>query len=127
VLWGQDNLFDDRKLNFDDGTKVGIADVIRLPPGDCEIHNFRLVSRDFYVGSRKARREFKSKEDFSLLFTIRPEPANIANSWRLASSDKTRLRRGGRISCCRTWRTAISRLRSASSRRCPKSPLPFPT
>ncbi len=72
VLWGQDNFLDDRKPDFDDGTKVGIVDVIRLPPGDYELYNFRLVSRDFYVGYRKARREFKSKQDFSLPFTIRP-------------------------------------------------------
>jgi hypothetical protein len=71
VLWGQNNFLDDRKPDFDDGTKVGIVDVVRLPPGDYELYNFRLLSRDFYVGTRKARREFKSKQDFALPFTIR--------------------------------------------------------
>jgi hypothetical protein len=72
VLWGQDNVFDDRKLDFDEGTKMGNVDVIRLLPGDYELYNFRPVSQDFYVGFGKARRESKSKADLSLPFTIRP-------------------------------------------------------
>jgi hypothetical protein len=124
VLWGQDNVFDDRKLDFDEGTKMRIVDVIWLPPGDDELYNFRPVSQAFYVGFRKTRRAFKSKEDFSLPFTIRPCAGTYIGELLavgIKGQDKTP---SGGNSCCRTWQTATSRLRSASSRRCPKSPLP---
>jgi len=66
VFWGQANMFEDRKLDFEGGGKAGIVDVTRVPPGDYEIFNFQI-----FYNAGTAQQWFSSKQDFSIPFKIR--------------------------------------------------------
>jgi hypothetical protein len=66
VFWGQANMFEDRKPDFEDGSKAGIVDVTRLPPGDYEVFNFQI-----FYNAGTAQSWFSSKQDFSIPFTVR--------------------------------------------------------
>jgi hypothetical protein len=66
VFWGQANMFEDRKLDFEGGGKAGIVDVTRIPPGDYELFNFQI-----FYNAGTAQKWFSSKQDFSIPFKIR--------------------------------------------------------
>jgi hypothetical protein len=57
------SLLEARKAEFVDGTRSGIVEVVRLPPGDYELYNFEISSLS---------RRYKAKQDFAYPFTIKP-------------------------------------------------------
>ncbi len=56
VFWGEANMREDRRADFEDGTKTGIVDVTRLPAGDYEIFNFQIFYPDPLQHRHRAER-----------------------------------------------------------------------
>jgi hypothetical protein len=65
IWWGQQNPFDQRKVDIKDDKQEGIVDVRRLPPGDYEIFNFQA-----HINATTLQMRWESKSDFSIPFTI---------------------------------------------------------
>jgi hypothetical protein len=70
IWWGQENIYDRRKLDIDDGKETGIVDVRRLPPGAYEIFNFEIM-----LNGGMMHTKWFSKQNFSVPFTIEPGKA----------------------------------------------------
>jgi hypothetical protein len=79
VWWGQDSPYDQRKLDINDSNETGVVDVRRLPPGDYEIFNYDID----WVGGL-GRRNWKSKQDFSIPFTIKSGQATYVGEFMAA-------------------------------------------
>lgn len=63
----QTNLFYAQKPDFQGPTEQGVVLVSSMPPGDYELFNF-----DIFLNAGTMTRNFGSRKDFSIPFTVRP-------------------------------------------------------
>ena len=77
IWWGQQNIFDSRKPDFNDTAESGVVDIRKLPPGNYEIYNFDVFYNGGYVQSN-----FRPEQDFSIPFVIQPAQTTSIGEYR---------------------------------------------